>query len=67
MKTAQLLCLFLLFLLTSCYREDIQFEGDPPDSYTQVVRIDTITPVISTVIVDSFATGGASAFFIGSV
>lgn len=66
MRTAQLLYLLFLFLLTSCYREDIQFEGDPPDSYTQVVRIDTITPVISTVIIDSFATGGASTFLLGA-
>ncbi len=66
MKTAQLYCLLLLFMFTSCYREEIQFEGDPPDSYTQVVRIDTITPVISTVMLDSFATGGASVFLLGA-
>lgn len=55
-----------LILLTSCYRESIQFEGDPPESYTQVVKIDTITPVISTVMIDSFATGGTSEFLVGS-
>ena len=55
-----------LFLLTSCYRESIQFEGDPPESYTQVVKIDTITPVISNVVLDSFATSGAAAFLLGA-
>src|SRR5690242_11850174 len=66
MRTVQLFYASLLVLLTSCYRESIQFEGDPPDSYTQVVKIDTISPVISTVMIDSFATGGTSAFLIGS-
>lgn len=66
MRTAQLFYLVLIFLLTSCYRESIQFEGDPPDSYTEVVKIDTITPVISTVMIDSFATGGTTTFLVGS-
>jgi hypothetical protein len=66
MRPLQLFIAGWLILLTSCYRESIQFEGDPPDSYTQVVKIDTITPVISTVMIDSFATGGTSVFLIGS-
>jgi hypothetical protein len=67
MRTAQLSYLVILFLLTGCYREGIQFEGDPPDSYTQVVQIDTITPQISTVMIDSFATGGATIFLLGNI
>lgn len=61
----QLFYVCVLFLLPACYRESIQFEGDPPDSYTRVVKIDTITPLISTVMIDSFATGGTGSFLMG--
>ena len=67
MRPIQLFYITLLFLLTSCYREEIQFEGDPPDSYTQVIRIDTVTPQISTVFIDSFATGSSSVFLMGGI
>ena len=65
MRPGPLLYVLMLLVFSSCYRETIQFEGDPPDSYTQVVRIDTVTPQFSTVLIDSFPTGGASAFLVG--
>lgn len=52
---------------TSCYRETIQLTGDPPPGYTTIVRIDTITPQVSTVVTDSFVTGSASSFLIGEL
>jgi hypothetical protein len=61
----QLFLVCVVFMISSCYRDPIQFEGDPPDSYTRVVKIDTITPFISTVIVDSFATGNTNSFLVG--
>jgi hypothetical protein len=58
-------CCLVLLLLASCYRKDIQFEGDVPDPYTRLVRIDTVQPMLSTVLVDSFATSGIYPFLLG--
>jgi len=59
------LCCMALLFLVSCYRKDIQFEGDPPDTHTRLVRIDTVQPKLSTVLVDSFATSGTSTLLLG--
>jgi hypothetical protein len=58
-------CCLILLSLASCYRKDIQFEGDVPDTYTRLVRIDTVQPMLSTVLVDSFATSGIYPFLLG--
>lgn len=65
MRLTKLFYVILILLFSSCYRDEIQFEGDPPDSYTQVVRIDSVTPEFSTVMIDSFATGSAATFLLG--
>lgn len=64
---ATVLLMAALLQFTACYRETIQFAGDPPPGYTTIVRIDTITPQVSTVITDSFTTGSASSFLMGSI
>lgn len=50
----------------SCYKDEIQF-GDigHEDSHTRIINIDTITPVISTVVLDSFPTNGNNILMIG--
>src|SRR5690349_16287703 len=62
-------CLLLLmigaFLFQSCYRNDIEFGNLPDTNYTNVVSIDTVEAALSTVVLDSFATSGASSFLLG--
>lgn len=58
------LCL-LVILFTSCYKEAIKFGDIGGDSYTRIITIDTITPVLSTVVLDSFPTSNAGILLIG--
>jgi hypothetical protein len=53
------------FFWQSCYRKDIGFGNLPDNNYTNVVLIDTVQPILSTIILDSFTTGGASSFLLG--
>ncbi|MFI5186764.1 MAG: DUF4270 family protein [Chitinophagales bacterium] len=52
-------------LLQSCYRNDIGFGNLPDNNYTNVVFTDTVEAVLSTVVLDSFVTNGASSFLLG--
>jgi len=52
-------------LCQSCYRNDIGFGTLPDNNYTNVAFTDTIAPVLSTIVLDSFTTGGASSFLLG--
>lgn len=56
--------LFLL-LFSSCYKEAIKFGDLGGDSNTRIISIDTITPVLSTVVLDSFPTSGNDILLIG--
>lgn len=58
------LCL-LLSLLTACYKEEIKFGDMGNDTYTRIITIDTITPVISTVVLDSFPTSNNKLLLVG--
>ena len=60
-----LLPLMILFLLLACERKDISFGAIPENSYTGFVFTDTVNISISTVLTDSFATGGDSVFLVG--
>lgn len=57
--------LLSILLLSSCYKKQIQFGNDLTDSHTRLVTIDTITPVISTYVMDSFPTSGNSVLLAG--
>lgn len=59
--------LLLLLLLNSCYRKEIEFGGDLPDNNNQLVNIDTVMPVLSSIILDSFVTSGNSILQVGNV
>ncbi|MFT3826698.1 MAG: DUF4270 family protein [Chitinophagaceae bacterium] len=59
-----LMCGLSLFF-TSCYRKTIDLQGDSPNSYTGIVRIDTVEPILSTVLLDSFATNSNTKFYMG--
>lgn len=56
----------LALCFVSCYKDEISF-GDISDgeSNTRIITIDTITPVISTVVLDSFPTNGNKILLIG--
>jgi Domain of unknown function (DUF4270) len=60
---------FLLLLVSllgqSCYRNDIQFGDNPENNYTRIVFVDSVAPVLSTVITDSFVTNNAQSFLLG--
>ncbi|WEK35454.1 MAG: DUF4270 family protein [Candidatus Pseudobacter hemicellulosilyticus] len=52
-------------LLLSCEKQEIQFGSDLPESYSRIISLDTVTPVISMFVVDSFPTSGNSIIFAG--
>jgi hypothetical protein len=57
--------LFIIAGLTSCYKNDIQFGNELTDSYTRIITVDTVTPVMSTVVLDSFITSGSTTLMAG--
>jgi len=58
---AALICVWL----SSCYRNDIEFGATPENNYSRLVYVDTISPVLSTILSDSFVTGNAQTFLLG--
>lgn len=58
------LCLSIA-LFSSCYKEAIKFGDIGGESDTRIITIDTITPVLSTVVLDSFPTSGNGILLIG--
>jgi hypothetical protein len=54
-----------VYIFSSCQRNDIEFGTIPENSYTNLVYTDTIDVKLSTILTDSFATNGDSAFLIG--
>jgi hypothetical protein len=62
-------CLFVIvisvFVFQSCYRKDIGFGNLPDNNYTNVAFTDTVQPVLSTVVLDSFATNNPTSFLVG--
>lgn len=59
--------LVVFTLLTSCYKNQIQFGNDLNESDTRIITVDTVTPVLSTLVLDSFVTSGLSELSIGRV
>lgn len=58
---------FLCFAIavTGCQKKEIQFGSGLPDSFTRILTIDTVTPFLSTVVLDSFPTSGNGVLLIG--
>jgi hypothetical protein len=52
-------------LFVSCYKNDIQFGNNLAESHTRLVTVDTVTPVMSTYVLDSFVTSGTNTLFAG--
>lgn len=66
MRLSKLLLLSIVTLpVLSCTRNTIEFGTIPENNYTHLAMIDTVNIKLSTVLTDSFATGGASAFLLG--
>lgn len=61
-----LLAVTAFFLTTSCKKQDIDYGSQFVDDHTKVVVIDTITPVVSTIFVDSFSTAATGVSLIGN-
>lgn len=59
----------MLFLLagsfSSCYKKEIQFGSDLPDSDTDILAVDTVLPVMSMFVLDSFPTSANNILTIG--
>ncbi|MEO5562883.1 MAG: DUF4270 family protein [Chitinophagaceae bacterium] len=60
-----LLGLIVLLSGPGCTRNTIEFGTVPENGYTHLVYIDSVGIKMSTVVTDSFATGGASSFLLG--
>ena len=60
-----LLFIPICLLCLSCSRNDIEFGNIPDNNYTNIVYIDSVQPQLSTVILDSFATGNTTSFLLG--
>lgn len=56
-------CLITLF--SSCYKKDVQVGEELAESHTRIITIDTVGVVLSTYVLDSFATSGLSFSLIG--
>src|SRR5690349_16958179 len=65
MNVRVILTSLLLLSLLSCYKREIQFGNDMADSHTRVLVIDTVTPVLSTYVLDSFPTSGNNIMEVG--
>lgn len=48
-----------------CQKKEIQFGSGMPDSFTRILTIDTLTPFLSTVVLDSFPTSGNNVLLVG--
>ncbi|MBC8033883.1 MAG: DUF4270 family protein [Chitinophagaceae bacterium] len=60
------LSLMLFFFITSCEKKDIPFGENFIESFTDIVVVDTLTPVLSTYKLDSFPTSGTGTILLGS-
>lgn len=62
-----LLAATAFFLAPSCKKVDVDFGGQQINTeHTEIIKLDTITPVVSTVFVDSFSTAAPGSVLIGS-
>ena len=57
--------LLMAELFLSCYKKDIQFGNNLAESHTRLITVDTVTPVMSTYVLDSFGTSGTNNLFVG--
>ena len=64
-RNCLLLIVISLFLLQSCYRNDIAFGNLPDNNYMNVIFTDSVEPILSTVTLDSFVTNNGSSFLLG--
>src|SRR6185312_3170005 len=64
-RNCLLLFMIVSVLCQSCYRNSIEFGTLPDSNYTNLVYTDTIEPMLSTVVFDSFPTNNISSFLIG--
>lgn len=55
----------IVLCITACTRSTIEFGTVPENNYTHLSYTDTVEVKMSTVLTDSFATGGATSFLVG--
>jgi len=53
--------------MVSCVKQTIQFGSQPENDYTRLIRIDSVEPVMSTILLDSFTTQNPSVFYWGNL
>ncbi len=64
-KTWLFILLVTVIVVSSCYKKTIEFGAEPENNFTRLVYIDTVDVKLSTVILDSFATNGATSLLLG--
>ena len=64
-STTCVLFVFLMCFLAGCEKKSISFGENLAESYTNILIIDSLTPLISTVKSDSFITSGTITVMAG--
>lgn len=59
-------CLLFCTLLSSCYKKDVQVGADLAESHTRLITVDTVAVVLSSYVLDSFATSNNNFSLIGN-
>lgn len=59
------LIVFCCIGFVACQKKEIQFGTGMQDSFTRLITVDTFTPFLSTVVLDSFPTSGTNVLFVG--
>lgn len=67
LPVSTLMAVVALLAVSSCKKTDIDFGGQYIDNgHTKIVKADTITPLVSTVFVDSFSTAATGVALVGT-
>src|SRR5262245_32126329 len=59
-------CFLFAGLLSSCYKKDIQVGEELAESHTRIISVDTVSVVLSSYVLDSFATSVISWSIVGN-
>lgn len=58
-------CLLITGLFSSCYKKDVQVGSELAESHTRIITVDTVGVVLSSYVLDSFATNNNNFSLIG--
>lgn len=59
-------CLLITGLFSSCYKKDVQVGSELAESHTRIITVDTVGVLLSSYVLDSFATNNNNFSLIGN-